>query len=73
MVEKVTMDIHRRLLNLEENGTTFNSSFNNFEDVSGSMENLTTIDNNDEIDFPADLFDHHELKNVAILLHIIGK
>ena len=41
--------------------------------MSGNMENLTTIDNNDEIDFPADLFNHHELKNGAILLHIIGK
>jgi hypothetical protein len=73
MVEKETMGFHRKLLNVEENGTTFNSSFNNFEDMSGNMENLTTIDNNDEIDFPADLFNHLELKNGAILLHIIGK
>ena len=73
MVEKETMGFHRKLLNVEENGTIFNSSFNNFKDMSGNMENLTTIDNNDEIDFPADLFNHHELKNGAILLHIIGK
>ena len=71
MVEKETMGFHRKLLNVEENGTTFNSSFNNFEDVSGNMENLTTNDNNE--DFPADLFNHLELKNGAILLHIIGK
>ena len=73
MVEKETMGFHRKLLNVEENGTTFNSSFNNFEDMSGSMENFTTTDNNDEINFPADLFNHLELKNGAILLHIIGK
>ena len=71
MVEKETMGFHRKLLNFEANGTTFNSSFNNFEDVSGNMENLTTNDNNE--DFPADLFNHLELKNGAILLHIIGK
>ena len=73
MVEKETMGFHRKLLNVEENGTTFNSSFNNFEDMSGNMENLTTIDNNEEINFPADLFSHLELKNGAILLYIIGK
>ena len=73
MVEKGTMGFHRKLLNVEENGTTFNSSLNNFEDMSGNMENLTTIDNNDETNFPADLFNHLELKNGAILLYIIGK
>ena len=70
MVEKETMGFHRKLLNADENGTTFNSSLNNIEDMS---ENLTTIDNNDETNFPADLFDHLELKNGAILLYIIGK
>ena len=70
---KETMGFHRKLLNVEVNGTTSNSSFNHFEDMSGSMENFTTTDNNDEINFPVDLFNHLELKNGAILLHIIGK
>ena len=73
MVEKGTMGFHRKLLNVEESGMIGNSSFNSSEDMFGSMENFTTIDNNDEINFPADLFNLPELKNGAILLHIIGK
>ena len=65
------MGFHRKLLNVEESGITFNNSFNNSEDMSGNMENFTIIDNNE--DFPADLFNHLELKNGAILLHILGK
>jgi len=72
MVEKVTMGFHRKLLNEEENGITFNSSFNSSEDMFGNMENSTTIDNNTEINFHDDLFNLLELRNGAILLHIIG-
>ena len=60
MIEKVTMRFHRKLLNVEESGITFNSS----EDMSGNMENST---------LGPDLFNLHELKNGAILLYIIGK
>ena len=73
MVEKVTMGFHRKLLNVEESGITFNSSFNSSEDMFGNMENSTTIDNNTEINFHDDLFNLLELRNGAILLHIIGK